>query len=52
VLSGTEFPFQHPLAELAKYQALGLPAAQWQLVAWENANRLVRLTSGAPPLLL
>jgi predicted TIM-barrel fold metal-dependent hydrolase len=40
VLFGTEYPLQHPLVELAKYQALGLPEATWQQVAWGNAERL------------
>jgi len=42
VLFGTEFPLQDPLVELAKYQALGLPDAAWQQVAWDNASRLLR----------
>ena len=48
VLFGTEFPLQHPLVELAKYQALGLPDATWQQVAWDNADRLVCALPGVP----
>ena len=48
VLFGTEFPLQHPLVELAKYQALELPDAVWQQVAWDNASRLVCALLGVP----
>ncbi|MFF3330843.1 amidohydrolase family protein [Streptomyces sp. NPDC002888] len=41
VLFGTEFPLQHPDAELAKYAALDLPAGQWRRIAWDNAVRLL-----------
>ncbi|MCD0448636.1 amidohydrolase family protein [Actinocorallia sp. API 0066] len=41
VVFGSEYPLQHPSVELAKYQALGLPAGQWRRVAWDNAHRLL-----------
>lgn len=40
VLFGTEYPLQHPLVELTKFQVLDLPADQWRHIAWENASRL------------
>jgi predicted TIM-barrel fold metal-dependent hydrolase len=43
VLFGTEYPLQHPEAELAKLAALGLSPADEQRVAWDNAHRLLKL---------
>lgn len=40
VLFGTEYPLQHPRAELAKFAELGLSASTWRQVAWLNAHRL------------
>ncbi|MEO3746336.1 amidohydrolase family protein [Plantactinospora sp. B5E13] len=48
VLFGSEFPLQHPSVELAKYRAVGLEPAQWALVAWENAIRLLDRTHPGP----
>ncbi|MDJ1130555.1 amidohydrolase family protein [Streptomyces iconiensis] len=41
VLFGSEYPLQAPEVELAKFKALGLPADQWRLIAWENTMRLI-----------
>ncbi|MFI8435762.1 amidohydrolase family protein [Streptomyces sp. NPDC079020] len=41
VLFGSEYPLQAPEVELAKFHALGLPADQWRLIAWENTLRLI-----------
>ncbi|MFJ7269991.1 amidohydrolase family protein [Streptomyces sp. NPDC099050] len=41
VLFGSEYPLQHPSVELAKFQALRIPADQWRQVAWGNAIRLL-----------
>jgi predicted TIM-barrel fold metal-dependent hydrolase len=41
VVFGSEYPLQHPAVELAKFQALRLPPAQWRQVAWDNAHRLL-----------
>jgi predicted TIM-barrel fold metal-dependent hydrolase len=41
VVFGSEYPLQHPSVELAKFEALRLPAAQWRQVAWDNAHRLL-----------
>jgi predicted TIM-barrel fold metal-dependent hydrolase len=41
VLFGSEYPLQHPSVELAKYRAIDLSPAEWELIAWENANRLL-----------
>lgn len=41
VLFGSEFPLQHPEVELAKYRAAGVSAADWKLIAWENAIHLL-----------
>jgi len=43
VVFGTEYPLQHPSAELAKLAALALPQADEELVAWRNAHRLLQL---------
>lgn len=43
VLFGSEFPLQHPSVELAKYRAVDTSPAEWKLIAWENANRLLEL---------
>ncbi|MFE6719665.1 amidohydrolase family protein [Streptomyces albidoflavus] len=40
VLFGSEYPLQAPEVELAKFEALVLPPAQWRLIGWENALRL------------
>lgn len=45
VLFGTEFPLQHPAVELAKLHALQLDETQRRLIAWDNADRLLK---GAP----
>ncbi|HEX6352814.1 amidohydrolase family protein [Actinophytocola sp.] len=42
VLFGSEHPLQHPDAELAKFRALDLPAADWRQIAWDNAHRLLK----------
>jgi predicted TIM-barrel fold metal-dependent hydrolase len=41
VVFGSEYPLQHPAVELAKFQALRIPPAQWRQVAWDNAHRLL-----------
>jgi predicted TIM-barrel fold metal-dependent hydrolase len=48
VLFGTEYPLQPPEAELAKLAALRLSPADEQLVAWENAHRLLKLPYPRP----
>jgi predicted TIM-barrel fold metal-dependent hydrolase len=47
VLFGSEYPLQHPAVELAKFQALRVPAEQWRQVAWDNAHRLFGQPSDA-----
>ncbi|MFI6498033.1 amidohydrolase family protein [Nonomuraea typhae] len=41
VLFGSEYPLQHPLVELAKFQALELPADAWAQIAWRNAHHIL-----------
>ncbi|GAA1881062.1 amidohydrolase family protein [Asanoa iriomotensis] len=41
VVFGSEYPLQHPTVELAKFQALRMPAEQWRQIAWDNAHRLL-----------
>lgn len=41
ILFGSEYPLQHPSVELAKFSAIGLPAASWERIAWRNARRLL-----------
>jgi len=45
VLFGSEFPLQHPSVELAKYQAIQITPAEWERVAWDNAIRLLKLST-------
>lgn len=48
VVFGTEYPLQHPDAELAKLAALKLSASDERKVAWRNAHRLLNLR--VPPM--
>jgi uncharacterized protein len=41
VLFSAEQPLQHPSVELAKLASLDLPAARRDLIAWDNAQRLL-----------
>ncbi|MEU0992238.1 amidohydrolase family protein [Streptomyces sp. NPDC005953] len=41
VLFGSEYPLQSPAVELAKFEALDIPPDEWNLIAWENAIRLI-----------
>jgi len=41
VLFGSEAPLQHPAVELTKYREAGTAPADWALVSWDNAARLL-----------
>jgi hypothetical protein len=43
LLFGSEYPLQHPNVELAKFDAVSVPPADWALVGWQNAHRLLGL---------
>jgi uncharacterized protein len=41
LLFGSEFPLQHPWAELAKFRAIGVSPQDWALISWSNATHLL-----------
>jgi predicted TIM-barrel fold metal-dependent hydrolase len=44
LLFGSEFPLQHPSAELAKFRAIGVSSEDWTLISWANAMRILDCT--------
>lgn len=47
LLFGSEFPLQHPSAELAKFRAIGVSPQDWALISGANATRILSDASDA-----
>lgn len=43
LLFGSEYPLQHPDVELAKFDAVRVPPADWARIGWHNAHHLLGL---------